>query len=222
MIGRVLQIPVELVIPDNASDERKKRIMAHGARITFTDGALGYDEALREVRRRYEGNPTGYFFCDQYSNENNWRAHYETTGQEILTQSNHEITHFVAGVGTGGCITGAGRRLKEQGVEVHCIRPEEFPGIEGLKPLGNPDDIVPEIFDDSIVDEYWDVTVEDAYDMCQRMAHNGLFVGQSSGAYVAGAYKLAKTIKKGTIVTILCDIGERYFSARLWDPDLLA
>mgnify|MGYP001436181192 FL=1 len=196
--------------------------MAHGARITFTDGALGYDEALREVRRRYEGNPSGYFFCDQYSNENNWRAHYETTGQEILTQSNQEITHFVAGVGTGGCITGAGRRLKEHGVEVHCIRPEEFPGIEGLKPLGNPDDIVPEIFDDSIVDEYWDITIEDAYEMCQRMARNGLFVGQSSGAYVAGAYKLAKTIKKGTIVTILCDIGERYFSARLWDPDLLA
>ncbi|MBR58847.1 MAG: cysteine synthase [Myxococcales bacterium] len=221
MIGRVLQVPVELVIPDNASNERKKRIMAHGARITFTDGALGYDEALREVRRRYDGNPEGYFFSDQYSNDNNWRAHYETTGQEILAQSNKEVTHFVAGVGTGGCITGAGRRLKEHGVEVHCIRPEEFPGIEGLKPLGNPDDIVPEIFDDSIVDEYWDVTIEDAYDMCQRMAQNGLFVGQSSGAYVAGAYKLAKTIGKGTIVTILCDIGERYFSARLWDPDLL-
>ena len=223
MIGRVLDVPVELVIPDNASDERKKRIMAHGAKIHFTDGALGYDEALREVARLHQANPERYFFCDQYKNDNNWRAHFATTGAEILQQTEGQLTHFVAGVGTGGCITGTSRRLKESdpSIEVHCIRPELFPGIEGLKPLGSPGDIVPEIFDETIVDHYWDISIEDAYDTCQNLAANGLFVGQSSGGYVAGALKVAETLEEGTIVTVLNDIGERYFSARLWDPDLL-
>ena len=223
MIGRVLDVPVELVIPDNASDERKKRIMAHGAKIHFTDGALGYDEALREVARLHQANPERYFFCDQYKNDNNWRAHFATTGAEILQQTEGQLTHFVAGVGTGGCITGTSRRLKESdpSIEVHCIRPELFPGIEGLKPLGSPGDIVPEIFDETIVDHYWDISIEDAYDTCQSLAANGLFVGQSSGGYVAGALKVAETLEEGTIVTVLNDIGERYFSARLWDPDLL-
>jgi len=223
MIGRVLGVPVELVIPDNASEERKKRIMAHGAKIHYTDGALGYDEALREVARLNESNPGKYFFCDQYKNENNWRAHFETTGAEILRQTDGNLTHFVAGVGTGGCITGTGRRLKQElsSVEVHCIRPELFPGIEGLKPLGSPDDIVPEIFDEGVVDQYWDISIEEAYDTCQRLAAHGLFVGQSSGGYVAGALKVAETLEEGTVVTILNDLGERYFSARLWDPDLL-
>ncbi len=223
MIGRVLGVPVELVIPDNASDERKKRIMAHGAKIHFTDGALGYDEALREVARLNETNPGKYFFCDQYKNNNNWRAHFETTGAEILRQTEGNLTHFVAGVGTGGCITGTSRRLKQDldSVEVHCIRPELFPGIEGLKPLGSPGDIVPEIFDETVVDHYWDISVEEAYDTCQKLAANGLFVGQSSGGYVAGALKVAETLEEGTVVTVLNDLGERYFSARLWDPDLL-
>jgi cysteine synthase B len=223
MIGSVLGVPVELVIPDNASEERKKRIAAHGAKIHFTDGALGYDEALREVARLNEANPGKYFFCDQYKNDSNWTAHFETTGAEIIRQTDGKISHFVAGVGTGGCITGTGKRLKDHNssVEVHCIRPELFPGIEGLKPLGSPGDIVPEIFDDSVVDQYWDISIEEAYDTCQLLASKGIFVGQSSGGYVAGALKLAETLTEGTIVTILCDLGERYFSARLWDPDLL-
>jgi cysteine synthase B len=223
MIGGILNVPVELVIPDNASEERKKRIVAHGARIRFTDGALGYDEALREVARLDDANPGKYYFCDQYKNENNWRAHFETTGAEILRQTDGKLTHFVAGVGTGGCITGTGRRLKQDlsSVEVHCVRPELFPGIEGLKPLGSPGDIVPEIFDESVVDHYWDVSIEEAYDTCQMLASKGLFVGQSSGGYVAVALKVAATLEEGTIVTVLNDLGERYFSTRLWDPDLL-
>lgn len=224
MMGAILGVPVELVIPANASEERKGRILAHGAKIHFTDAALGYDEALREVKRRYEAQPERYYFSDQYGNDNNWRAHFETTGVEILRQTDGEVTHFVAGVGTGGCITGTGRRLKQDrpGVEVHCIRPESFPGIEGLKPLGSPGDIVPEIFDEGVVDAYWDVSIEEAYDMCMRLARRGLFCGQSSGGYLAGAYKVAKTIGSGTVVTVLNDIGERYFSTRLWDPDLLS
>src|SRR3989449_5858672 len=112
MIGRVIGVPVEIVIPDNASAERKKRMRAHGARLVTTDALLGYDEALREVHRRAKTEPDRYFFCDQYSNGDNWRAHYETTAEEILQQTGGRLTPGVVGVGTGGPPTGARRRLK--------------------------------------------------------------------------------------------------------------
>ena len=218
MIGSMLGLAVEIVIPDNASAERKKRIAAHGASMIFTDAVQGYDEALREVRRRHEADPSRTFFADQYGNESNWRAHYETTAEEILAQSGGRISHFVAGVGTGGTITGVGRRLKEHDpdIRVICVIPDEFPGIEGLKPLGSPDDIVPEILDESVIDERVHVSIDDAYDMCQRLARRGLFCGQSSGAYLAGVRAVARR-GKATFVTLLNDLGERYFSTRLWD-----
>src|SRR5213083_308882 len=170
MIGRIIGAQVEIVIPDNASAERKKRMAAHGARLVFTDALKGYDEALREVHRRYEADPQHYFFCDQYSNEDNWRAHYETTAAEILDQTDGRLTHVIAGVGTGGTITGLGRRLKEYDpkIRVACVLPEVFPGIEGLKPLGGPRDIVPAILDEAVIDERIPVTSEDAYRMCGR------------------------------------------------------
>ena len=219
MIGAVLGYEVELVIPENASQERKKRMQAHNANMIFTDAVHGYDEALREVHRRYHALPEKYFMADQYKNENNWRAHFETTAVEILRQTEGKITHFVAGVGTGGTITGVGRRLKEfnPNIQICSIVPDDFPGIEGLKPLGRPEDIVPEIYDDSVVDVKLPVTIDDAYDMCNELARKGWFVGQSSGAYMKGVYDIAREIRKGLIVTIFCDLGERYFSTRLWD-----
>lgn len=219
MIGAVLGYEVELVIPENASQERKKRMQAHNANMVFTDAIHGYDEALREVHRRYHALPEKYFMADQYKNENNWRAHFETTAAEILQQTEGKITHFVAGVGTGGTITGVGRRLKEfnPDIQICSIVPDDFPGIEGLKPLGQPEDIVPEIYDDSVVDVKLPVTIDDAYDMCNELARKGWFVGQSSGAYMKGVYDIAREIQKGLIVTIFCDLGERYFSTRLWD-----
>ena len=219
MIGAVLGYEVELVIPENASQERKKRMQAHNANMVFTDAIHGYDEALREVHRRYHALPEKYFMADQYKNENNWRAHFETTAAEILQQTEGKITHFVAGVGTGGTITGVGRRLKEfnPDIQICSIVPDDFPGIEGLKPLGQPEDIVPEIYDDSVVDVKLPVTIDDAYDMCNELARKGWFVGQSSGAYMKGIYDIAREIQKGLIVTIFCDLGERYFSTRLWD-----
>ena len=219
MIGAVLGYQVELVVPSNASEERKKRIQAHGANIIYTDAILGYDEALREVHRRHETTPDKYYFADQYKNENNWRAHYDTTGVEILKQTAGHITHFVAGVGTGGTITGVGRRLKEHNpdIQVCGIVPDEFPGIEGLKPMGRPEDIVPEILDESIIDKKISVTIDHAYDMCSRLALQGWFVGQSSGGYLKGAYEVAKEIQEGVVVTVFNDLGERYFSTRLWD-----
>src|SRR5437773_6405230 len=182
MIGRIIGHPVEIVIPENASAERKKRMQAHGARLIFTDALQGYDEALREVHRRHRANPDRYFFCDQYSNDDNWRAHYETTAVEILEQTGGRLTHVVLGVGTGGTVTGVGRRLKEHdpSIRLVCVIPEAFPGVEGLKPLGRPEDIVPAILDETLIDERVPVTVDEAYAMCVRLAAAGFFVGQSS------------------------------------------
>ena len=219
MIGRIIGVPVEIVIPNNASAERKKRMLAHGATLTFTDALLGYDEALREVRRRYEADPDHYFFCDQYSNQDNWRAHYETTAVEILEQTGGRVTHVVVGVGTGGTLTGLGRRLKEHdpAIRLICVIPEAFPGVEGLKPLGRAEDIVPAILDEKLIDERVPVTVDEAYRMCVRLAAAGFFVGQSSGAYMAGVERVARRTGRGRFVTLFNDIGERYFSTRLWD-----
>lgn len=219
MIGASLGYQVELVIPDNASEERKKRIHSHGATVVYTDPILGYDEALREVDRRYKENPDKYFFKSQYKNDNNWLAHYETTGVEIIEQTVGKLTHFVAGVGTGGTITGIGRRLKEynSNIQVCSIATELFPGIEGLKSLDHPDDIVPEILDQSVIDIRIPTKIENALDMCLKLAQQGWFVGQSSGGYLYGVYQVAKEIQKGIIVTVFNDLGERYFSTSLWD-----
>lgn len=219
MLGAVLDYPVELVVPKNASRERLKRIVAHGASLITTDALLGYDEALREVHRRAENQPDRYFFADQYSNPSNWQAHYYGTAEEILAQTNGQLTHFVGGIGTGGAITGIGRRLKEHdpNIQVIAVIPEEFPGVEGLKPLGSPDAIVPAILDESVIDFRVDIAIEEAYDMCWRLARAGFFVGQSSGAYMQGVYQVAKTIRAGRIVTLFNDLGERYASTHLWE-----
>lgn len=216
MIGATLGYKVELVMPENASEERKKRVLAHGAEIVFTDPMLGYDETLREVRRRYKAEPQKYFYCDQYSNQNNPLAHYDTTAEEILQQV-PGITHFVAGVGTGGTISGAGRRLKEHDpdIQIVLINFDEWPGVEGLKPLGQGH-IVPDTFDESVVDRTLYVDIDEAFEMSRTLASGGIFAGQSSGAYVLGACQVAREARTGRVVTILNDIGERYFSTRMW------
>ena len=217
MIGAILGYSVELVMPENASEERKKRLVAHGANLVFTDAQKGYDEALYEVKRRFQKNPDRYFYCDQYSNLNNPLAHYETTAVELLDQAPF-ITHFVAGVGTGGTISGIGRRLKETNpdIEVICLDFEEWPGVEGLKPFGEGH-IIPETFDRSVVDQMLHIDTLRAYEVSSSMAEKGIFAGQSSGAYLLGAIEVASSLKSGNIVTIFNDIGERYFSTSMWD-----
>lgn len=219
MLGAVLKYPVHLVVPENASLERRKRIVAHGAKLITTDALKGYDEALRHVHRLAESEAERYFFADQYSNASNWQAHYHGTAVEILAQTEGKLTHFVGGIGTGGAITGIGKRLKEYNphIQVIAIVPEEFPGIEGLKPLGTPEAIVPAILDQSVIDGRVDVSVEAAYDMCWRLARAGFFVGQSSGAYMQGVYRVAQTAPSGHIVTLFNDLGERYASTHLWE-----
>jgi S-sulfo-L-cysteine synthase (O-acetyl-L-serine-dependent) len=219
MIGSMMGYRVTLVVPGNASEERKKRIRAHGARLIETDPMEGYDAALREAHRLAESQPDRYHMPDQYANEHNWRSHYETTAAEILAQTGGKITHFVAGIGTGGTITGVGRRLKERdgGIQVVCVVPDAFPGIEGLKPLERPEDIVPKILDASVIDRRIRVTIEEAYDLCHSLARRGVFVGQSSGAYLRAALEVARGSPGARVVTVFSDLGERYFSTRLWD-----
>ena len=218
MIGNALGYKVEIVIPGNASIERKQRMKAHGTNIIETDPIEGYDEALRHVHKLVDADPNKYFLCDQYANENNWLSHYNGTAEEIINQMGGKFEYFVGGIGTGGSITGIGRKLKEvyPNIQIHGIRPEVWPGIEGLKPLGSPEDIVPEILDESVVNEWIYITADEAKRWCQILARKGIFTGQSSGCYMAACFKLIKKIEFGSIVTIFNDFGDRYFSAGLW------
>ncbi|MHC4184016.1 MAG: PLP-dependent cysteine synthase family protein [Planctomycetota bacterium] len=220
MIGAALGYKVELVMPGNASEEREKSIRAYGANIIVTDPIKGYDEAIRKAHELLEGNPDKYYMPDQYANENNPIAHYDTTGKEILEQTEGKITHFICGIGTGGTVMGVGRRLKEYNsdIKIYVITPEDFPGIEGLKPMGS-EYIKPKIYrDDFIEDLKFHITSEDAREMCNILSREmGLFVGQSSGAFMTGAIELAREINEGLIVTVFPDTGNRYFSIQLWD-----
>ncbi len=214
MIGAIKGYRVELVVPANVSEERKKALKAYGAKLIFTDPLLGSDGALLEANRIYEANPHRYFKGNQYNNPSNWRAHYETTGVEIIQQSKGKMTHFVAGVGTGGTLTGTGKRLKEYNPEIKIfgVQPDSgFHGIEGLKHIETA--IRPGIYDDSVLEETFFVKTEDAYEMTTRLANEeGLWVGPSSGAAFWASLKLAESIQSGMIVTIFPDGGIRYFS----------
>ncbi len=222
LLGASLGVPITIVVPGNASRERLDRIAAHGAELILTDPIKGYDHALEEAHRLADRFPERYWYCDQYSNPGNWRAHYEGTGAEILAQlgdlAGGPPDALVAGVGTGGTLTGVGRRLREVNPKLHILAviPERFPGIEGLKPLGQPDDIVPAILDQSLIGERTEVSSEEAQAMCLRLAALGLFVGPSSGAFVHGALQLAGSGRYRNIVTVLSDTGERYGSTGMW------
>jgi len=222
MFGAALGIPVTLVVPGNASAERLERIRAHGAELILTDPIEGYDHALRTAHRLAAEQPGRYWHCDQYANADNWRAHYEGTGEEILAQlaerGSMPPDALVAGVGTGGTLTGIGRCLRRENpaLLIAAAIPETFPGIEGLKPLGHPGDLVPAILDEGLIDRRFEVTLEEAAAMCRRLAGLGLYVGPSSGAFVAVALRLAAEGGRRTLVTVLNDTGERYVSTGFW------
>ncbi|MGB9630136.1 MAG: PLP-dependent cysteine synthase family protein, partial [Thermodesulfobacteriota bacterium] len=212
MIGAVKGYKVELVVPENISEERKKALEAYGVELIFTDPLLGSDGALMEAQRIYRADPEKYFFANQYNNPSNWKAHYETTGVEIFHQTQGKITHFVAGVGTGGTLVGTGRRLKEFNphIQLFGVQPDSgFHGIEGLKHIETA--IRPGIYDETILNGTFFVKTEDAYEMARRLTREeGLWVGPSSGAALWASLKLAESIEKGLIVTIFPDGGARY------------
>jgi cysteine synthase B len=221
MLGAALGFPVTLCVPENVSPERKRILQAYGANIIYTDPAEGSDGALKIARQYAERHPDLYFYADQYSNDANWRAHYETTANEIWQQTEGRITHFVAMLGTTGTFVGATRRLKELNPKIRCIslQPDSaFHGIEGAKHL--PSAIVPRIYDASLADQNLEIVTEDAHAMARRLAREqGLLVGVSAAAAVVGCLQIAGRLKidqPATIVTILCDSGEKYLSERFW------
>ena len=218
-IGAALGYKVKLCMPKNASEERKKILRAYGVDFVLTDPGEGSDGAIMQARRLYEEDPERYFYPDQYSNPANPRAHYESTAPEIWGETNGEITHFVAGLGTSGTFVGTSTRLKELNPEIRVVSFEPdgaFHGLEGMKHMGSA--IVPPIYDPMIADENRATATEDAYDMVKRVAREeGLLIGISAGAAVATALEVAREIESGTVVTILCDGADKYLSENFWE-----
>jgi len=221
MIGAARGYRVRLFIPSNVSLERKRILKAYGAEIVYTDPMEGSDGAIRRVRELAAREPEKYFYANQYNNPANWQAHYQTTAPEIFEQTEGRITHFVAGLGTTGTFIGTARRLKELKPDVRCIsfQPDSpFHGLEGLKHL--PTSIIPGIYDPAVADENLEVSTEDAYAMALRLAREeGLLVGISSGAAVVAALQVASQVRRGVIVTIFPDSGDKYLSERFWDEE---
>jgi cysteine synthase B len=224
MLGAGLGFPVTLCVAENVSPERKRILQAYGANIIYTDPAEGSDGAIKVARQLAECHPDLYFYADQYSNDANWRAHYQTTANEIWQQTEGRITHFVAMLGTTGTFVGTTRRLKELNPHIRCIslQPDSaFHGIEGAKHL--PSAVVPRIYDPSLADENLEIVTEDAHAMARRLAREqGLLVGVSAAAAVVGSLQVAERVKidqRATIVTILCDSGEKYLSERFWKEE---
>ena len=218
MIGAALGFPVKLVMPGNVSAERKKIVTAFGADVVYSDALEGSDGAIRLCRRILAEDPERYFKPDQYNNEANPRAHYESTGPEIWRQTAGQVTHFVAGIGTGGTIMGTGRYLKEQNpaVQIVAAEPDDaFHGLEGLKHMATS--IVPGIYHEAELDRKIGVSTEDAYNMVYRLGREeGLLVGQSCGAAQLAALEVARTLREGTVVVLYADFGDRYLSTNLW------
>jgi cysteine synthase B len=209
---------IKLVIPANASPERLKMLRAYGVEVVLSDAAEGTDGAIRLVREIYAAEPERYFFADQYNNPDNWRAHYLTTGAEIWEETSGQVTHFVAGLGTGGTMTGAGRRLREYNPDVRLIavQPDSsFHGLEGLKYM--PTAIKPGIYDESLPDEIMEIRTEDAYSMCRRVAREeGLLIGVSAGGALEAAVRVAKRLEEGVVVTVMPDNAAKYLSEPFW------
>jgi cysteine synthase B len=222
MIGAVMGFGVTLCMPTNVSVERKRILKAYGAKIVYTDAGEGSDGAIRKAREMIAAEPDRYFYADQYSNEGNWRAHYQNTASEIWCQTEGRLTHFVAMLGTSGTFVGNARRLKELNSAIRCVslQPDSsFHGIEGTKHMATA--IVPKIYDPSLADEARFVSTERAYEMVKRLAREeGLLVGISSGGALAGALEVARSAAPGSvIVAVFPDSGDKYLTEKFWDED---
>lgn len=219
LLGRSRGYKVTLCVPENASPERKKLLRIFGAELIITDPLEGIDGAIIKAKELYTREPEKYFYADQYSNPANYIAHYKTTGPEIWSQTEGEITHFIAGLGTSGTMMGVGRFLKEKKPEIKLIgiQPDSpLHGIEGLKHMESA--IKPAIYQEELLDETLFISTEEAYAMVKEvLSLKGLFLGVSSGAALAAAIKVAKNLKNGTIVTIFPDSGHKYISEAFWE-----
>jgi cysteine synthase B len=229
MIGAVRGFRVRLTMPANVSLERQRILRAYGAEIVFTDPSDGSDGAIRMAQKIYNNDPGKYFYADQYSNDANWRAHY-TTANEIWSQTEGRVTHFVATLGTSGTFMGCTRRLRELNPDVQCIslQPDSaFHGLEGLKHMATA--LVPKIYDPALANQDFAISTEDSYEMLKRLSREeGLLVGISSGAAVIGCLQLAQQLHQSgwieehgeaVIVTIFPDSADKYLSERFWEEE---
>jgi cysteine synthase B len=222
MLGAALDFPVTLCVPSNVSPERKNILAAYGAVVVWTNPADGSDGAIRKVREMVAAEPERYFYADQYGNDQNWMAHYRTTANEIWKQTEGQVTHFLAGLGTSGTFMGTTRRLRELNPAIRCIsmQPDSpFNGFEGLKHMANA--IVPPIYDPALADENIFMETEHAYNVARDLGrHSGLLVGISAAGAVATAVQVAereaKAGREAVIVTILSDSADKYLSERFW------
>jgi cysteine synthase B len=221
-LGAALKFPVELVMPENVSPERKAMIRGYGATLTWSSPFEGSDGAIRLVRELVEKNPGRYFYADQYGNAANWRAHFEGTGPEIWRQTQGQVTHFVSALGTSGTFVGAGRFLKTRNPRIVLVSVEPsgpIHGLEGMKHMESS--IVPPIYDPSLADRKIFVETEDAYRMVLRLAREeAILAGFSSGAAVAAAVEVATANPGACVVTVLPDGGDRYLSTPVWEEIL--
>ncbi len=222
MIGAAMGFGVTLCMPTNVSVERKRILKAYDAHIVFTDPGEGSDGSIRKAREMFAAEPQKYFYADQYSNDANWRAHYESTANEIWQQTDGRVTHFVAMLGTSGTFVGTARRLKELNPKIQCVslQPDSsFHGIEGAKHMATA--IVPKIYDPALASSDLGISTESAYDMVKRLAREeGVLAGISSGAALVGCLQVArsKSAPRGSvIVTIFPDSGDKYLSEHFWD-----
>jgi cysteine synthase B len=223
MLGAAQGFPVYLAMPSNVSPERKRILKAYGAHMEWTDPDQGSDGAIRRARELAGNEPERFCYLDQYSNDANWKAHYESTGREIWRQSDGRVTHFVAGLGTSGTFMGITRRLKEMNpaVQAVSVQPDSpFHGLEGLKYMATS--IVPAIYDPHLADRALTVETEAAYTMAKQLAREeGLLVGISAAAAVAASLQIAREEvtagRDAVIVTVLPDSADKYLSERFWE-----
>lgn len=211
-IGAALGIPVTLCLPENASDQKKASLAFHGVNLIYTsrfDATDGAQEKAHELSAQF---PDKYLYVDQYNNDNNWRAHYNTTAHEIFRQTEGRVTHFAAALGTTGTFIGTSRKLKElnKSIEVIALHPDSaLHGLEGWKHLETAK--VPGIYDESVADTNLSVSTEEAYRLVKEVAKStGLLLSPSSAGALAGALKVAKGLRKGVVVTVFPDHGSNY------------
>lgn len=216
LIARLFNLHIELVMPENSTEERIKTMRAYGAKVILTSADSGIEGSRDYAEDKVK--TAGYKMLNQFGNNDNWKAHYETTGPEIWRDTNHEITHFVSSMGTTGTIMGTSTFLKEQNGEVQIVgvQPKDGARIPGIRKW--PKEYLPSIFDASKVDRVMEVDEEEARAMTIRLAkEEGIFAGMSSGGAAAAALRLCEELEEGVVVSIVCDRGDRYLSSDLFD-----
>ena len=223
LVGAALGIPITLVMPENVSLPRKQITKGFGTELIYSDPMEGSDGAIVLARKLAAEHPDRYYYPNQYANDSNWLAHYDGTALEIWEQTRGRVTHFVTGIGTSGTVVGTSRRLHELNPNIRCIgmQPDDaWHGLEGLKHI--PSSLVPDIYDESALDDTMWMPTDEGWDMSERLAQEeALFVGHSAGANVAAALRVGQELsaagKEGVVVTVLCDRGDRYFGPLKWE-----